>query len=98
VGTTWLLINHNAATTDAGYLVVGTTPTDCTGAGIYYWSKFTVGAGISTDGGYSVSVPFRGVFTPATSGPVTFYLNGLMSFGQDGGDRFWYGSMTAHVN
>jgi hypothetical protein len=31
-------------------------------------------------------------------GPVTFYLNGLMSFGQDGGDRFWYGSMTAHVN
>jgi hypothetical protein len=98
VGTVTLKLNHVNGTKDYGYVVVGTTPTDCGGAGAYYWAAFSLSASDATDASFFVNVPFRAIFqaggSPAT---VTYYLNAIMSSGQDAGDTFWYGNMTAHM-
>jgi hypothetical protein len=95
VGTVHLRFNHNVATSDTGFVVVGATPTDCFAAN--FKSQFTVGVGVSTAPFYSMTLPFRRVFVPAVSGPVTYYLNAQMINGQNAGDQFYFGNMSAHV-
>jgi hypothetical protein len=90
----WLRLNHVSGTKDAGYVVVGTTSTDCNGGGPYYQANFSLPSTDASDT-VNLNVQFRAIFgTPGSPGPVTYYLNAIMSSGQDAADQFWYGNMT----
>jgi hypothetical protein len=101
VGTAWVRLGHTSGTKDEGYLVVGMTPTDCSGVtnpnNGFFAAPFSVSAAATTDGATNVTVPFRQLFSATTTGSLTFYLNGIMTSGADPGDRFWFGNMAAHV-
>jgi len=96
-GTAWLQLNHITGIRQQGRVVVGLTPTDCDGASYAYHSPFVVSQTLASDGVYALTVPFRAIFVPSTTGSVTFYLNAFMESGQNNGDRFWYSNMAAHM-
>jgi len=98
-GTAWLRMNHQLGTKNEGWVMVGTSPTDCANQNSGYGSPWTVAASATGDPGLNLTVPFRAVYTAGSTGSMTFYLNGLMTSGIDPGqgDRFWYANMAARV-
>jgi hypothetical protein len=97
VGTAVVRVGHSLNSRDDGLITVGTSATDCVGAGASYASNFVVPVTVPTDTTIMISVPVHALFTASSTGPLTFYLNGVMLSGQDPGDRLWYGNLAAHV-
>ena len=93
VSTTSILsFDHTAGTIDNMRYMTGTSVTDCVEDDAF--QIYDVDPNIPTSlwigGGASVEV-----FTIATAGSVTYYLNGFMLFGQDPNDAFLSASMVA---
>ncbi len=89
----WVQIDHTAGTRDLGYVMLGTTDTDCSASGSYMWPAevpASVGTANPINLGASVQRPFV-----ATTGSHTYYLNGYMASGQSAGDHFWFANMVA---
>jgi len=86
-------VNHVSGTDDLGYLVIGSTPTDCIVSGPFYHWHFGIPAGDTT-----VTELLDGYLQqdqPVLTGLNTFYLNGVMSSGQDAGDTLYAANMIA---
>lgn len=64
------------------------------GPDVGYYSVHSVPAEFPTYVNNEITVPVRTVFEISQAGEYTFYLNGRSTQGQ-GGDRFWYASLTA---
>jgi hypothetical protein len=95
VGSAWLLLYHSSGTRDEGHVVMGTSTTDCIGAGAYYWSPFTVSSSAATDA-LNLVLPIRAIFVASTTGNVTYYLNGVQDSGNPN-NSFNYANLAAHV-
>ncbi len=89
-----LRVNHTTGTTDLLGLFIGTSATDCTSP-VGYASLYEVPAANPTNASAPRSThPVFAVFDVA-AGTFTYYLNGIMSSGQDAGDVFWFAGLEA---
>lgn len=93
----WLLINHTNGIKDQAMVGISTNPSGPAGfPGLWVGQ---VSSSSPSEGSYDLSGHVQYVF-PVGPGPLTFWLIGIMSSGQDFSDRFWYANMSAiyHYN
>lgn len=88
----WVQIDHTNGTKDIAYIAIGTTTTDC---GVNE-NKGVINMPLA----YSTTTLDNSVHVSkslhvTSSGNYTFYLNGLMSSGQNSGDQFYFSNMRA---
>ena len=89
----WMLIDHTSGTKDEWLVQIGTAATDC-GDLVYQW-RDSIPASASTDGTVSTSAFVQRPVSVIGGNTYAFYLNGMMTGGQDPSDVFWFANMVA---
>lgn len=89
----WMKLGHVNGTQDFLQLVIGTTTNDMIGNA---WDtvSWTVPSAYPTTSGEHCTFTVRRMFA-VTAGTYTYYLNGVMWYGANNDDAFWFSSMHA---
>jgi hypothetical protein len=91
----WIKLNHVVGTRDEVQLAIGTASNDCSGTGNSYSGRAAIASEMPTMATQQdVTLSIANVF-PVTAGSYTYYLNGIMNFGADANDVFWFGNLQA---
>ncbi len=88
-----LQVSHTNGIGDRIQICHSETPNSA-GPNVAYYSVHSVPEEFPTYVNNEITLPVRTVFEISQAGQHTFYLNGRSTQGQ-GGDRFWYASLTA---
>jgi len=85
------MISHTNGIRDNHWFKIGVASNDCS---VDQWlGVFTVDSGLPTDTVWRSLTADR--IVPVSAGSYTYYLNGMMNTGQNAGDQFLYGAMSA---
>lgn len=89
----YVQLDHTTGTVDTLALGIGTTATDCGSATNQV--NWQIPAAYPTHPLQNMTFTVRRDFTVPAAGTYTYYLNGMMSSGASGSDRFWFASLDA---